>query len=145
MRPHGSADGGTHTPVAREPDLIDELGCEQLGDAGSTPSTVSRSRPNRDPITAAALNVRFAFGSSRSMRAAIVACSVAGTFTSVASAAECMRRAAHHSTPRPASSRTISSAKNGLPAARAAIVWLTRKQWGRPEQFGDQRGRLRIA
>ena len=52
------------------------------------PSTVSRSRPNREPITAAALNVRFAFGSSRSMRAAMVACNVAGTLTSAPSAVD---------------------------------------------------------
>ena len=41
--------------------------------------------PNREPMTAAALSVRLAFGSSRSMRAAMVACSVAGTFTSAPS------------------------------------------------------------
>ena len=43
---------------------------------------------NREPMTAAALNVRLAFGSSRSMRAAIVACRVAGTLTSAASAVD---------------------------------------------------------
>ena len=52
------------------------------------PSTVSRSTPNREPITAAALNVRLAFGSSRSMRAAMVACNVAGTLTSAPSAVD---------------------------------------------------------
>ena len=39
-------------------------------------------------MTAAALNVRLAFGSSRSMRAAMVACSVAGTLTSATSAVD---------------------------------------------------------
>ena len=56
--------------------------------AGSTPSWVNRSRLNRDPMTAAALNVRFASVGSRSMRAAMVACSVAGTLTSETSAVE---------------------------------------------------------
>ena len=57
------------------------------------------------------------------MRAAMVACSVAGTFTSAASAVEMYAPGCPRSTPRSASSRTISSAKNGLPAARSAIVW----------------------
>ena len=49
---------------AGEPDLIDELGLHQARRRPvRSPSTVSRSRPNRDPMTAAALNVRFAFGS----------------------------------------------------------------------------------
>ena len=52
------------------------------------PSVSSRSRLNREPMTAAALSVRLAVGSSRSMRAAMVACSVAGTLTSAASAVE---------------------------------------------------------
>ena len=50
------------------------------------PSVSSRSRLNFVPMTAAALNVRLAAGSSRSMRAAMVACKVAGTLTSSASA-----------------------------------------------------------
>ena len=37
---------------------------------------------NRDPMTAAAFSVRLAAGSRRSMRAAITACSVLGTWTS---------------------------------------------------------------
>ena len=74
-------------------------------------------------MTAAALNVRLAFGSSRSMRAAMVACNVAGTLTSAASAVEMYAPDCPRSTPRSASSRTISSAKNGLPAALSAIVW----------------------
>ena len=46
------------------------------------PSVSRRPRLNREPMTAAALNVRLAAGSSRSMRAAMVACTVAGTLTS---------------------------------------------------------------
>ena len=62
------------------------------------PSVSSRSGLNFEPMTAAALNVRFAFGSSRSMRAAMVACTVAGTLTSAASAVEmyALRLAAQH-------------------------------------------------
>ena len=47
-----------------------------------------RPRLNREPMTAAAPNVRFAAGSSRSMRAAMVACKVAGTLTSAACAVD---------------------------------------------------------
>ena len=81
------------------------------------PSAVEQVRLNREPITAAAFNVRLAVGSSRSMRAAMVACSVAGTLTSATSAVEMYAPRLPRSTPRSASSRTISSAKNGLPAA----------------------------
>ena len=42
-------------------------------------------------MTAAALKVRFASGSSRSMRAATVACRVAGTFTSATLRPICIR------------------------------------------------------
>ena len=87
------------------------------------PRPASRSRLKRDPMTAAALSVRFASGSSRSMRAAIVACNVAGTLTSATSADDTYAPGSPRSTPRSASSRTISSAKNGLPAALSAIVW----------------------
>ena len=52
------------------------------------PSVSSRSRLNREPMTAAALKVRLAAGSSRSMRAAMVACKVAGTLTSPTSAVD---------------------------------------------------------
>jgi hypothetical protein len=92
------------------------------GMTGSIPSTVSTSRSNREPITAAALNVRLASGSRRSMRAAMVACSVAGTLTSATSAADMYAPVSPTNSPRSASSRTISSAKNGLPAALVAIV-----------------------
>ena len=92
------------------------------GITGSIPSTVSTSRSNREPITAAALNVRLARRSSRSMRAAMVACSVAGTLTSAISAVDMYAPRSPRSTPRSASSRTISSAKNGLPAALSAIM-----------------------
>jgi hypothetical protein len=68
-------------------------------------------------MTAAALSVRFAFGSSRSMRAAMVACNVAGTLTSATSAAIMYAPGSPRSTPRSVSSRTISSAKKGLPGA----------------------------
>ena len=57
------------------------------------------------------------------MRAAIAACKVAGTVTSATSAVDTYAPRSPRSTPRSASSRTISSAKNGLPAALAAIVW----------------------
>ncbi len=82
------------------------------------PSAASKLWLNREPITAAAFSVRLAFGSSRSMRAAIVACRVAGTLTSATSAVEMYPPRLPLSTPRSASSRTISSAKNGFPAAR---------------------------
>ena len=52
------------------------------------PNVSNRSRLNREPMTAAALKVRLAAGSSRSMRAAMVACNVAGTLTSAASAVD---------------------------------------------------------
>ena len=52
------------------------------------PSVSSSSRLNREPMTAAALKVRLTAGSSRSMRAAMVACNVAGTLTSLTSAAD---------------------------------------------------------
>ena len=52
------------------------------------PSVSSRSRLNREPMTAAALKVRLAAGSRRSMRAAMVACNVAGTLTSATSAVD---------------------------------------------------------
>ena len=57
------------------------------------------------------------------MRAAMVACSVAGTLTSATSAVDMYAPGSPRSTPRSASSRTISSAKNGLPAALSTIVW----------------------
>ena len=55
---------------------------------GSMPSVSSNSTLNREPMTAAALSVRLAFGSSRSMRAAMVACKVAGTLASLTSAVD---------------------------------------------------------
>ena len=71
-----------------EADLIDELAATRSSTTGSMPSVVSRSRLNREPMTAAALKVRLAAGSSRSMRAAMVACKVAGTLTSATSAVD---------------------------------------------------------
>ena len=68
-----------------EAHLIDQLDGEQLVDHGSMPSAASRSGPKRAPITDAAVNVRFAGALSRSMRAAMAACTVAGTATSATS------------------------------------------------------------
>ena len=130
-----------------EPDLIDELRRHQVVERlVRRPARSADSAPNREPITAAALNVRLAFGSSRSMRAAMVACNVAGTLTSASLCRRaCTRRASRRSTPRSASSRTISSAKNGLPAALSVIVSPSLPTRGvRPEQLGDQCGSLRI-
>ena len=90
-------------------------------------------------MTAAALNVRLAFGSSRSMRAAMVACNVAGTLTSATSAVDMYAPGSPRSTPRSASSRTISSAKNGLPAALLGDRLAQSANRGvRPEQLCDQ-------
>ena len=109
------------------------------------PSVFSRSRLNREPMTAAALSVRLAFGSSRSMRAAMVACNVAGTLTSATSAVDMYAPRSPRSTPRSASSRTISSAKNGLPAALSAIVWPNPPTEGSgPSSSRDQCCSLRI-
>ena len=52
------------------------------------PSVSRSSGLNREPMTAAALNVCLAAGSSRSMRAAMVACKVAGTLTWATSAVD---------------------------------------------------------
>jgi pimeloyl-ACP methyl ester carboxylesterase len=52
-----------------------------------------------------------------------VACKVAGTVTSAASAVDRYAPRCPRNTPRSDSSRTISSAKNGLPEARSAIFW----------------------
>ena len=49
------------------------------------PSAASSSAPKRAPITAAAFNVRLAGAVSRSMRASMAACTVAGTLTSATS------------------------------------------------------------
>ena len=56
------------------------------------------------------------------MREAIVACNVAGTVASAASAADTYVPGFPCRTSRSARSRTISSAKNGVPAALSAIV-----------------------
>ena len=100
-----------------ERDLVDELGCDQVGDRRFDTQCLEQVEcrtASRRPLRRSA--VRFAFGSRRSMRAAIVACSVAGTLTSVTSAVDRYAPGFPCSTPRSASSRTISSAKNGLPA-----------------------------
>ena len=87
-----------------------------------SPSTLrSRSASNRDPITAAAFNVRLPGVPRRSMRADMVACTVAGTVTSVESARHTYAPRSPSRTLRSARSRTISSAKNGFPAARSTI------------------------
>ena len=79
-RPYGSADAGMHTRPAGELHLIDELGRQGPRPPVRRPAR-QQSALKREPITAAALSVPLA-GSSRSMRAAIAACSVAGTLTS---------------------------------------------------------------
>ena len=50
------------------------------------PSAASSSAPKRAPITDAAFNVRLAGVVSRSMRASMAACTVAGTLNSATSA-----------------------------------------------------------
>ena len=111
------------------------------------PSAVSRSRPNREPMTAAALNVRLAFGSSRSMRAAMVACNGG--------------RHAHLG-----SALTVEMYAPGFPSQHTTLGQIAHDLLGekritggplgdrlaqlandgvRPEQFGDQCGSLRIA
>ena len=63
-----------------EPHLVDELGVDQLLDASARfPGWPADRCSNRNPITAAAASVCLAAGLSRSMRAAMVACSVGGT------------------------------------------------------------------
>ena len=60
-----------------ERDLIDELSRHQIIQDRFNAQVSSRSRLNLEPMTAAALRVRLAAGSSRSIRAAMVACTVA--------------------------------------------------------------------
>ena len=91
------------------------------------PSCCRRRRPTvrfraQGPRSGCLGNARFASDGSRSMRAATVACSVAGTLTSAASAVDVCAPGSPRSTPRSASFRTISSAKNGLPAGLSTIV-----------------------
>ena len=65
--------------------LVDELRGDEISQSGrQSPAPSSISGVKRDPITAAAFRVRLAAGSRRSMRAAITACSVRGTWTSAA-------------------------------------------------------------
>ena len=63
--------------------LIDQLGVQQLGEFGRRRRARSGdSALKRSPITDAAFNVCRAAGSNRSIRAAMAACTVAGTVTS---------------------------------------------------------------
>ena len=66
-------------------DLIDQLGLQEFVNDGIVAHAVSSSGVKREPMTAAAFNVCLASGRSRSMRAAMVACNVAGTLTSATS------------------------------------------------------------
>jgi hypothetical protein len=88
----------------------------------SSTKMLNRAVSKRDPMTDAAFRVCFAAASNLSIRAPMVACSVAGT-----SAPEICRRNRYapgcpSNTLRSARSRTISSTKNGFPAARSVMV-----------------------
>ena len=69
-QPRGSADGETHTGVGREaaPDRSARLSISSSNERLDT-EAVNSSVSNREPITAAAVNIRLACGSRRSMRA----------------------------------------------------------------------------
>ena len=75
--------------LSGEPDLIDELSRQQVINDRFNPQRVQQvqaeSRADAPPPRS---SVRLAFGSSRSMRAAMVACNVAGTLTSPTSAVD---------------------------------------------------------
>ena len=110
------------------------------------PSVSSRSRLNREPMTAAALKVRLAAGSSRSMRAAMVACKVAGTLTSAASAVDTYapRLPAQHATLGQFAHDLLGEKRiTGGPLGDRLAQRANRGV--RPEQLGDQCCGLRIA
>jgi hypothetical protein len=115
----------------REPERVDQFDLYQLVEVRFDAERDQQIGLNRDPMTAPALNV--AERLRRSMRAAMVACSVAGT----PSAREIYVPDFPFSTPRSASSRTISSAKNGLPVTLSAIA--------RPSAPTDRSGPSRSA
>ena len=70
--------------VRGEPHLIDQLRAQQLVEHRIDPQRGEELSSNRAPITDAAFNVCFAVLLSRSMRASMAACTVAGTATSAA-------------------------------------------------------------
>ncbi len=132
--------------LSGEPDLINELGRQQIGDDRfdrPAPSvgrgrTASRSPPLRS---------RCAWPAGRDGRCARRWWPAAWQARSPQQPLPptCMRPRCPRSTPRSASSRTISSAKNGLPAALSAIVSAQpADRRVRPEQLGDQCCGLRI-
>ena len=127
--------------LSRELDLIDELGRQFTNDRFDAQQG-QQVEVNREPMTAAALNVRLALGRDDRC-AAMVACSVAAhSPRNVRRRHVCAGLAAQHA--RSASSRTISSAKNGLPAAPRRSSGPPRQQLGPAEQLGDQCRSLRI-
>ena len=107
-----------HIPrLSRELDLIDELSCQQLSndrfDPQHSQQVKAKPRPDHRRRTQRAFCFRV-----EPIDACGDRCLQCGRhITSVASATEMYAPRCPHSTPRPASSRTISSAKNGLPAA----------------------------
>ena len=126
---------------AGESDLIDELGGHQVGRQLVRPRAVQQveAEPRADHRR----------GAQRLFRLRVESVDAGGD--------RCLQRRGHahlgdvggdsicaglpSSTPRSASSRTISSAKNGLPAALSAIDSPSSPTDGsEPEQFGDERG-----
>ena len=106
-----------------ERDLIDELGRQQVGNDRFNAQCRQqvRSEPRADHRRRAQRSFRFRVepidaGGDRCLQRG-------GTATSAASAVDRYAPSFPCSTPRSASSRTISSAKNGVPAALSAIVW----------------------
>ena len=112
---------------------------------GSMPSVFSRSRLNREPMTAAALNVRLAFGSSRSMRAAMVACK-RGRHTHLSNLCRrqvCARLPAQHTTLGQFAHDLLGEERiTGGPLGDRLAQRANRGV--RPEQLRDQCGGLRI-
>ena len=131
--------------LSGERDLIDKLALTKSSRTGSMPSVSSRPRLNLEPMTAAALRVRLAAGSSRSMRAAMVACKVAGTLTSQTSAVETYA-------PRlPAQHTTLGQFAHHLFGEKRVSCGLLDDHGGQPtdrgvraEQLSDQCGGLGI-
>ena len=110
------------------------------------PSVSSRSRLTFAPMTAAALRVRLAAGSSRSMRAAMVACTVAGMLTSahIGRRDVAARLSLQHTALGQVAHDLLGEKRvpggpfddqGGQPGHRGV----------RPDQFADQRAGLRIA
>ena len=130
-----------------EPHLIDEFGREQLLNVRIDPSAASRSRLNRDPMTAAAPSVCLAAGPRRSMRAAMVACSVAGTLD----LGDIGRR--HRSRRARRAARRVRPVHARSPRRRTGFRRHARRfSWPiradrriRAQQLGDQRRGFRIA